>query len=133
MDCYLQLLYVGQIWKFYFLFIWYKLSTFCGKVHVCQWLAKGLSPGTPVSSTNKTDRHNITEILLKVALNTISGRWCNFGHCTWKSCQKLLLFFTGFPFFQFFIMLIFICEIHLLSMPIFLYKTEKNDGTDSCK
>jgi hypothetical protein len=28
-------------------------------------------PGTPVSSTNKTDRHDITEILLKVALNTI--------------------------------------------------------------
>ena len=30
------------------------------------------SPGIPVSSTNKTDRHNITEILLKVALNTIN-------------------------------------------------------------
>ena len=29
------------------------------------------SPGNPVSSTNKTDRHDITEILLKVALNTI--------------------------------------------------------------
>jgi hypothetical protein len=29
------------------------------------------SPDTPVSSTNKTDRHDITEILLKVALNTI--------------------------------------------------------------
>jgi hypothetical protein len=29
------------------------------------------SPGSPVSSTNKTDRHDITEILLKVALNTI--------------------------------------------------------------
>jgi len=28
------------------------------------------SPGPPVSSTNKTDCHNITEILLKVALNT---------------------------------------------------------------
>jgi hypothetical protein len=27
-------------------------------------------PGTPVSSTNKTDRHDITEILL--ALNTIA-------------------------------------------------------------
>jgi hypothetical protein len=27
------------------------------------------SPGTPASSTNKTDRHDITEILLKVALN----------------------------------------------------------------
>jgi hypothetical protein len=31
----------------------------------------GFRPGTPVSSTNKTDRHDITEILLKVALNTI--------------------------------------------------------------
>jgi len=29
------------------------------------------SPGTAVSSTNKTDCHNITEILLKVVLNTI--------------------------------------------------------------
>jgi hypothetical protein len=32
-----------------------------------QWF----SPGTPVSSTNKTDRNDTTEILLKVALNTI--------------------------------------------------------------
>ena len=31
-----------------------------------------VSPGTPVSSTNKTDRNDITEILLKVALNTIN-------------------------------------------------------------
>jgi len=30
------------------------------------------SLGTLVSSTNKTDRHDITEILLKVALNTIN-------------------------------------------------------------
>jgi hypothetical protein len=29
------------------------------------------SLGPPVSSTNKTDRHDITETLLKVALNTI--------------------------------------------------------------
>ena len=36
------------------------------------WLATGrwFSPGTPVSSTNKTDRHDIAEILLKVALKT---------------------------------------------------------------
>ena len=27
--------------------------------------------GTPVSSTNKTDRHDITKIVLKVALNTV--------------------------------------------------------------
>jgi hypothetical protein len=30
-----------------------------------------LSPGTLVSSTNKLDRHDITKILLKVALTTI--------------------------------------------------------------
>jgi hypothetical protein len=28
--------------------------------------------GSPVSSTNKTDSHDINEILLKVALNTIT-------------------------------------------------------------
>ena len=43
-------------------------------IKVCQRLTTGcwFSPCTPVSSTNKTDRHNITEILLKVALNTIN-------------------------------------------------------------
>ena len=37
-----------------------------------QWLSrlKSFSPGTPVPSNNKTDRHDITEILLKVLLNT---------------------------------------------------------------
>jgi len=41
---------------------------------VCKWLAAGrwFSPCTLVSSTNKSDRHDITEILLKVALNTIT-------------------------------------------------------------
>ena len=44
----------------------------CDKV--CQWIATGrwFSPGTPVYSTNKTDSHDITEIFLKVALNTIN-------------------------------------------------------------
>ena len=48
-----------------------------GEVYSIQHLLKFVSdfrqfsPGTPVSSTNKTDRHNIAEILLKVALNTI--------------------------------------------------------------
>ena len=41
-------------------------TTLCDKI--CQWFY----PGTPVSSTNKTDRHDITEILLKVALYTIN-------------------------------------------------------------
>jgi hypothetical protein len=38
-------------------------TTLCDKVCQC-WFS-------PVSFTNKTDRHDITEILLKVALNTI--------------------------------------------------------------
>jgi len=47
-------------------------TTLCDKV--CQWLVTGrwFSQGTPVSSTNKTDCHNITEILLKMAWNTIN-------------------------------------------------------------
>ena len=45
-------------------------TTLCDEV--CQWFAAGLSPGTPVSFTNKTDRHDITEILLNVVLNTIT-------------------------------------------------------------
>ena len=42
-------------------------TTFCDKV--CQWLAAGrwFHPGTPVSSTNKTDRQDTIEILLKVS------------------------------------------------------------------
>ena len=47
-------------------------TTLCD--NVCQWLAAGrwFSPGTLVSFTNKTDSHDITEILLKVVLNTIN-------------------------------------------------------------
>ena len=45
-------------------------TTLCDKV--CQLLATGqwFSQGTLVASINKTDRHDITEILLRVALNT---------------------------------------------------------------
>jgi ABC-type glutathione transport system ATPase component len=45
-------------------------NKYCDKVY--QLLAHGrwVSPGTPASSTTKTCRHDIAEILLKVALNT---------------------------------------------------------------
>jgi hypothetical protein len=48
------------------------VTTLCDKA--CQWLTtvRWFSLGTPVSSTNKTDRHDITKILLKVALNIIN-------------------------------------------------------------
>jgi hypothetical protein len=41
---------------------------------VCQCLTPGgcFFTGLPVPSTNKTDRHYITKILLKVVLNTIT-------------------------------------------------------------
>ena len=47
-------------------------ATLCDKV--CQWLVTGqwFSPGTLVSFTNKADHYDITEILLKVVLNTIN-------------------------------------------------------------
>jgi hypothetical protein len=46
-----------------------RLAATSDKVY--QLLAHGwwFSPGTPASSTTKTGRHDITEILLKVALN----------------------------------------------------------------
>ena len=46
-------------------------TTLCDKV--CQWLLEGrlFSPGTPVSSTNETGRHDITEIFLIVVINTL--------------------------------------------------------------
>ena len=48
-----------------------RCTTLCDKVY--QWLATGwrFSPGPPVSTINKNGRHDIAEILLKVALNTI--------------------------------------------------------------
>jgi hypothetical protein len=45
--------------------------TIIGRLRV-QYAGRWFSPVTPVSFTNKTDRHDITEILLKVALNTIT-------------------------------------------------------------
>jgi hypothetical protein len=51
-----------------------KCTTLCDQV--CQWLSlvtgRWFSLGTLVSSTNKTDHHDITELLLKVVLNTIT-------------------------------------------------------------
>jgi hypothetical protein len=66
-------------------------TTLCDKV--CQWLVAGrwFSTGTQVSSTNKTDRHDITEILLKVALNTVALTlyWgITDGECKWMSNRK---------------------------------------------
>ena len=83
-----QLLWSHGIWVYYYvcnqclsqLKLWVQIplrwrvldTALCDKV--CQWLVavRWFSPSTPVSSTNKTDRHDIAEILLRVALNTIT-------------------------------------------------------------
>jgi hypothetical protein len=63
-------------------------TTLCDKV--CQWLEAGrwFSLGTPVSSTNKTDSHDITKILLKVAVDTINPKSILFK---WKTKVIALL------------------------------------------
>jgi hypothetical protein len=72
-------------------------------IKVYQWLAIGqwFSPCSPVSSTNKTNRHDISEILLKVALNTIN---INLYHtyCMFKNYFILNSgwFFSGFNRYQ---------------------------------
>jgi hypothetical protein len=70
-----------------------RCTTLCDKV--CQWLAASqwFSPCTPVSSSNKTDCHDITEILLKVALNTIKQTnkqtlTNSFVSCSWNVVTK---------------------------------------------
>jgi hypothetical protein len=54
-------------------------------VHKQLTIGVWFSPGTPVSSTNKSDRHDITEILLKVVLNTITK------NLIINSCQDFFL------------------------------------------
>ena len=69
--------------------IWVRCTPLCDKV--CQWLATGrwFSPGPLVFSTNKTDCHDIAEILLKVPLNTIYTPSYLLDSCNlWKMGKK---------------------------------------------
>ena len=89
------LLFKGQSWSWSFgswiynylcnqclspltLWVWIPLrrgvldTTLCDKVCQCLTTVWWFSPGIPVSPTNKTNCHDKTEILLKVALNTIN-------------------------------------------------------------
>jgi hypothetical protein len=50
-----------------------------------------LSPVTPVSSTTKTGRHDIADILLKVALNTIKS----INQSINQSCTSIFIITNG--------------------------------------
>jgi hypothetical protein len=67
-----------------------RCTTLCDKA--CQWLetCRWFSPGPPVSSINKTDCHDITEMLLKVALNTIKQTNYRLSLWSFKSCNEAL-------------------------------------------
>jgi hypothetical protein len=67
-------------------------TTLCDKV--CQWLAEGLwfFPGSPVSSTNKTDCHDITKTLLKVMLNTINPKLKLYSCKFWNSSIQIQIY-----------------------------------------
>ena len=66
-------------------------TTLCDEI--CQWLATGrwFSLGPTVSSTNKTDHHDISEILLKVALNTINHP-CAYEICMYQKVNLLWIY-----------------------------------------
>jgi len=50
-----------------------RLAAASDKVYQLLGHGRWFSPGTPANSTTKTGRHDIVEILLKVALNTIKS------------------------------------------------------------
>jgi hypothetical protein len=66
------------------------------------------SPGTPASSTTKTGRHDIGEILLKVALNTKN---------------QIIIYILTTCYYDS-IMIVFFCIIH--DVIVFIYVVEES-------
>jgi len=92
-------------------------TTLCEKVW--PWLATGrwFSPGTSVSSTNKTDHHDITEILLKVALNTITLTLALIYDYNCNILLPVYSFANTIPCVSFEICHLYYCNIYLNMSP----------------
>jgi hypothetical protein len=89
------LLWFGMVLGMTVLQTFMSSATLCDKV--CQWLATGrwFSLCTPVSSTNKTDCHDITQILLKVVWKKICS--LSRGKCLLINPQNPFGFFILWP------------------------------------
>ena len=93
---------------------------------VCQWLVAGqwISSGTPISSINKTDRHEITEILLKVALSTIkptNSIFCNSA-CRYFRWKYLFEWWQS-------LQVVFVCFCSRLMSNTFFFKFDNKDSS----
>ena len=64
-----------------------RLAAASNKAYQLLVHGRWFSPGTPVSSTTKTGRHDIAEILLKVALKHQKTK--NLNHFSWKLQYKV--------------------------------------------
>jgi hypothetical protein len=65
--------------------------------NIFQWFVAGwwFSPDYSVSATNKTDWHDITEILLKVALNTIEPNQPTYSQVNYIDVMVSVLTSSG--------------------------------------
>ena len=94
-----------------------------------------LSPSTTVSSTNKTDRHDITEILLKMALNTIT-LYENLTSFVWRGSGKgnnseIINRPLRYVYGAFVVYLISSFIVFVQRLPFSAEKTKKNKKNDN--
>ena len=84
---------------------------------ICQWLVTGwwFSPVTLVSSTNKSHRHDITEILLKVALKPHKPLFPVFV----VKCFTSSMSFVSLSLFPVFVVKCFTFSMSFLSLSLF--------------
>ena len=98
-----------------------RLAAASDKVYQLLTHRRWFSPGTPASSTTKTTRHDIVEILLKVELNTINQSNRILDHVRF-SFFRMATTNTKYLFFYFF-SCIHICQkcYGSIILPFFFY------------
>ena len=91
---------------------------------VYQLLAQGrwFSPGTPASSTTKTGRHDIAEILLKVALNTNIQIQIQIHSIMYENSVVGVIVFPSSRVSSIFLIVIWNCLPYLLALRIMVEK-----------